>query len=197
MKRLVLLSAALLAIAGASQAQTTASSAGKSTRAVAVNQPSAKAKKQERKEIRQLEGREVSSLSKNNFASDFRDATNATWTHGKYFDEVTFTSKGATLTAYYDYMSNLVGTTSSKHFADLPAAAQKQINKQWTSKGYTVDKVIMFDDNEENDTDMILYNNPFDDADNYFVELHNNSNNRKIILQSDMEGLVSFFKEVN
>ena len=44
----------------------------------------------------------------------------------------------------------------------------------------TVDTVIFFEDNNVNDTDMLLYGNQFSDADNYFVELSNNKKNKNI-----------------
>jgi len=39
-----------------------------------------------------------------------------------------------------------------------------------------------------------LYGNPFEDADNYFAELSNN--NKTIVLQISMDGLVSFFEDL-
>jgi len=53
---------------------------------------------------------------------------------------------------------------------------------------------VYIDDNEDNDTDMMLYNTVFQDADNYFVALQNDK--QLIILKVDMEGAVSFFKKV-
>jgi hypothetical protein len=42
---------------------------------------------------------------------------------------------------------------------------------------------------------MILYGNEFEDEDNYFVEM---TNGRKtIVLQVNMEGNVSFFKDIS
>jgi hypothetical protein len=74
----------------------------------------------------------------------------------------------------------------------MPDNARKYIAKHYSD--YTTGSVILFDDNEYNSSDMILYGNAFEDADNYFVELSNN--NRKIVLQVNMEGLVTFFKEL-
>lgn len=194
MKKFLFISATLLAITGISQAQVAVAPAPENNQqsTASVKQPING--KKHKKEPRQLDRSEVSSMAKNNFMADFPGASNAAWTHGKYFDEVSFLQKGIALTAYYDYMSMLVGSTSVKTVNDLPAGAQKQLQKQWLAKGYTVDKVILFDDNEANETNMVLYNNAFDDQDNYFIELHNGT--RAIILQSDMEGLLGFFKEV-
>jgi len=58
--------------------------------------------------------------------------------------------------------------------------------------GYTPGKVILFDDNEYNDTDMELFSTVFDDEDNYFVSMENDK--ETIILKVKMNGNVSFFK---
>ncbi|MFT4025079.1 MAG: hypothetical protein QM664_14990 [Flavihumibacter sp.] len=195
MKKMILAAVTFLAIAGASQAQVAVAPLQGNTHAIAANGQTGKLNKQAKKEIHKLERNEVSALSKDNFARDFPGASNVVWSHGSYFDEATFVLNGVATRAYYDYTSNLVGTTTGKTYNDLPAAAKKQINKQWLTKGYTVDGVIMFDDNEDNDTDMMLYDTPFDDADNYFVELHNSQ--KKVVLQSNLEGLVTFFKELH
>ena len=111
----------------------------------------------------------------------------------KNFEEVLFTSDKEKLRAYYDYDSQLVGTTEKKSFADLPENAQKKIEKDYAD--YAIAEVIKFDDNESNDTDMILYGTSFEDADNYFVELKNNSK-PPIIVKVDLLGGVSFFEEM-
>jgi hypothetical protein len=54
---------------------------------------------------------------------------------------------------------------------------------------------MLFDDNEYNQSDMVLYGHVFTDADNYFVELSNN--NKTIVLEVNMEGLVTFFKDLS
>jgi hypothetical protein len=94
--------------------------------------------------------------------------------------------------AYYDAEAKLVGTTTQKTFADLPVVAQKEINKKY--KGYRTGDVIFFDDNEKNETDMIMYHMQFDDADNYFVDMKKDA--KEIILKVDMGGSVSFFKQL-
>jgi len=87
-------------------------------------------KKEARQKLRKLEGQQVSSKARDNFRSDFDNTSNAKWVRGPQFDEVTFTKDGKVMTAYYDYNSALVGTTSNKTFADLPAKAQKEIKNK-------------------------------------------------------------------
>lgn len=78
---------------------------------------------------------------------------------------------------------------TNKTLADLPAKAQ--INIKEYLKGYTAGDVLFYDDDEVNETDMILFGNQFDDKDSYFVEL--TKGNKKIIVQVAMDGDVSYF----
>ena len=126
------------------------------------------------------------------FQIDFPNATNVSWKKNGY-EEATFTIEGKEMKAFYDYDHELIGTTTAVDYNTIPLAARKYIQKHFG--GYTPQQVIMFDDNEYNQSDMILYGNPFDDVDSYFIELSNN--NKTIVLQSNMEGLVSFFKDIS
>jgi hypothetical protein len=152
-----------------------------------------KEKRAEKKALRKMEGKQASYQSKQQFAEDFDKVSDVSWKRTNYFDEATFTKDGHTMTAYYDYENQLVGTTEVKAMSDLPAAAQKTINAKY--KDYTVQKVILFDDNEYNETDMLLYGHQFDDADNYFVELQ--KDNKAIVIQVDMLGTVMFFTNMH
>jgi hypothetical protein len=148
--------------------------------------------KSERKALRKLEGAKVSEIAKSHFSSDFRNVSNPSWKRSVQFDEVTFIKDGQEMTAFYDYDANLVGTTTHKTFKDLPANGQKEIQDRY--KYYTIGPVILFDDNEANETDMILWGNQFEDQDNYFVELANAKN--KVILEVSTLGNVSLFKQL-
>lgn len=190
MKTLIIASLAILLASVSTQAQTDYATIKKDIKQ-SNNEESTikKEKKAERKVLRKLEGREASYQSKEQFAQDFDKVSDVEWKRTKFFDEATFTQDGQTMTAFYDYNSKLVGTTQIKAFTDLPASGQKTITNKY--KDYTVKKVILFDDNEDNDTDMLLFGHQFDDADNYFVELQ--GDNKDIVVQVDMAGDVSFF----
>ena len=54
--------------------------------------------------------------------------------------------------AFYDYNNELIGTTTPVSYADLPAIARKYIEKHLSN--YTTQSVILFDDNEYNQSDM-------------------------------------------
>jgi hypothetical protein len=152
-----------------------------------------KEQKTERVALRKLEGSNVSTIAKNNFSAEFKDAQNVQWKRVDTYDEATFTNKdNHQMKAFYDFEGKLVGTTQHKTFADVPVKGQEQIKKEY--KDYTVGQVLFFDDNEANSTDMILYGIQFEDEDNYFVEL--SKGNRRIVVHVNMEGSVFFFTEL-
>lgn len=148
--------------------------------------------KENAKALNKSEGSEVSAASKNAFAVDFGDAEGVTWKRSSSFDEATFIKDGISQTAYYDDQSELVGTVIQKSLADLPADAQATIAKTYAE--YSVGKVIMFKDNVDNDTNMMLWDTIFDDEDTYFVELSNSK--KSVIVQVLQDGEVRFFKNL-
>jgi hypothetical protein len=148
--------------------------------------------KSERVALKKLEGKTVSPLAKDSFVVDFGNLPNVTWRRTTNFDEATFTKNGKSMTAYYDISGKLVGTTAAATLADLPAKGQQEIKDKY--KDYTVSAVIFYDDNELNETDMMMYGIQFDDADNYFVELVKGTN--KIVVMVNMAGNVKFFKQL-
>lgn len=151
-----------------------------------------KEQKTDRVPLKKLEGTTVSETAKNSFIADFANATNVKWERSGTFDEAAFDKDGQKLTAFYDSNGKLVGTTSSKTFADLPIKGQQEIKARY--KDYSVGQVIFFDDNETNDTDMILWATQFDDEDLYFVEMTKGTS--KIILKIDPAGFVSLFNKL-
>jgi hypothetical protein len=167
---------------------------------VSLNEPihfaSHKLNKSQREEYRSIR-REKAATTPNytteqHFETDFPNATSVSWRRAG-FEEAQFTLNGKELKAFYDYNHDLIGTTTAVDYSVIPEAARKYIEKHYSD--YTTQQVILFNDNEYNDSDMVLYGNAFDDADNYFVELSNN--NKTIVLQVNMEGLVTFFRDLS
>ena len=142
-----------------------------------------------RKELKKLKGEEVGSMTKDAFISDFGNIPGVQWSRLDYYDEAIFTKDGHKMSAYYDFDTKLVGTIQVKKYTDVPAKAQAYISKNY--KGYTPGDVIFFNDNEQNETDMIVYGNQFADVDSYFVELSNGLN--KLVVQVTPDGEVGFF----
>jgi hypothetical protein len=125
------------------------------------------------------------------FSKDFPKAKSVSWHYGE-FVEATFLDNDLAKTAYYDEDNNLVGTTTDEDATALPEKARDHIAKMYP--GYSIEKVVFFDDNEANETDMFLYNHSFEDEDNYFPLLVKGS--KKIILEVSPEGEVSFFENL-
>ena len=193
MKKLLIFSAAGLIIAASASAQTNIEILNNEVASVNKSEATTKKeKKEERKEIRKLKGQEVTYQSREAFFKDFGDVPVTKMERTVNFDKFIFTQNGQEMTAYYDIEANLVGTVTDKTFSDLPANAQKYIQDKY--KDYTPGSVIYFDDNELNETDMILFGTQFDDADNYFVELK--KENKNIIVQVNMKGEVGYFSEM-
>jgi len=151
-----------------------------------------KVEKSERVPLKKLEGTVVSPKAKSSFASDFGTVTNVQWKRVDTFDEVTFSSDGKVIKAFYDTDGTLVGTVQDKILADIPEKGQQAIKSKYPD--YTIGRVILFDDNEANETDMILYGVQFDDSDNYFVELTKGT--QKIVVKVDVTGALSLFKRL-
>ena len=162
---------------------------------LATQSPS-KGKKTEVKHVKKppkkLFGEVVSTRSKDNFVVDFGNLPDVLWRRSSLFDEATFLKDGKNMTAYYDFESKLVGTTTHVSFSELPLKGQNELKSRY--KDYKIEEVILFDDNEINETDMVLWENPFEDVDNYFVVL--TKEQEKLIVRVDTEGYVYYFKKL-
>lgn len=182
---------ALAMLAGiSSQAQSTAAVIKADQKQLHAQEKSIKKElKEEHHDLRKLKGNEIAYASKESFFSDFGNIAGVAWRREDNFDVADFTKDGVKQSAFYDVDSKLVGVVMKKTFADLPQRAQTYINGKY--KNYKKENVLLFDDNEENQTDMVMYRRPFEDADNYFIEL--SKGNEHFVLKCDMEGNVSYF----
>ena len=190
MKNIGLLVIALITISSISVAQVDPAVLKKEIKDINKQEATLKKeKKEDLKTLRKLNGQDISYQAKQQFLTDFANAKEVKWKRSPYFDEAIFTLDGKSKIAYYDHEAKLVGTTEILAFGDLPAKAQKVISEKY--KDYTKGAVVFFDDNEHNDTDMLLYGQQFDDEDNYFVEL--SKRNEKIVIKVKPNGEVFFF----
>ncbi|HKJ41339.1 MAG TPA: hypothetical protein VKA27_04560 [Sunxiuqinia sp.] len=146
----------------------------------------------ERKELNSLKDRGVSEITKDNFYKDFGNIANVTWEQNGPLAVATYQKGGKQVKSFFDFNNKLVGTSSVKTFAAIPKSAQRTIRKDYGK--YEVGPVIFFKDNENNSSDMMLWNTPFASADNYFVELQKPHDD--IIVQVNPDGNVSFFKQL-
>lgn len=149
-------------------------------------------KKADKSQLRKVEAQEVTYQAKQQFIADFGDVPVTKSQRTNYFEEFVFNKDGQDVTAFYDTDEKLVGTSVKRNFDDVPSKARLYILNKYAD--YTIGDVIFYDDNEANETDMVMYNQSFGDADNYFVELK--KGNEKIAVKVDMEGEVSYFTEI-
>lgn len=189
MKKLVMLFSASCIFTVFTNAQSDAATNSKNIADTHQQTSLKKEKRNDHKKRTTTKGNEMSSRLKEEFNNDFGNIPITQWERTVNFDEVSFSKEGQAFTAFYDNSTNLIGTTAEKTFADLPSKAQQAISKRY--RDYSVGDILFFDDNELNETDMVLYNQSFDDADNYFVELK--KGNRKIVVEVNMKGDVSYF----
>lgn len=116
-------------------------------------------------------GNTVNETAKENFNIDFAkaDVSDLEWKTTDTYDEAIFNSNGKQMIAYYDYQGNLIGTTTTVSFEDLPQHSQKLIKEKYGD--YTIGPIIFFDDNDKIESEMILWSKKFNDEDLYFVDL--------------------------
>jgi hypothetical protein len=122
------------------------------------------------------------------FAADFPDAKDVHFEQVRGLTEVAFSQDREEKIAYYRDGDQLVGTIRKGSFSGLPGNAQKEIQQKYP--GYTIVNVVKFDDNESELTEMIQDGISMDDADNYFVELKNDS--KAIVVKVDLSGGVDY-----
>jgi hypothetical protein len=137
--------------------------------------------------------KEASPIIKSQFTADFPDAKNVHFALVKDLNEISFTQNKEKMNAYYDDRDQLLGTIRKVSFADLPDNAQKEIQHKYPD--YTIANVVKFDDNECDNTEIILYGVSMDDADNYFVELKNDS--KAMVVKVDLSGEVNYLTTMN
>ena len=150
-------------------------------------------KKMARRELRKLEGNEVSYNSTQAFNAMYPNIKPISSERLDNFDEIDFMKDGNKIAAFYDEKSELVATTQIKTYMDLPAKAREFIAKEYN--GYIPINVLYLDDNENNKTDMILYNTQFAPEDSYYVEMSNGF--KAIVLQVEKDGRVNYWARVH
>lgn len=125
------------------------------------------------------------------FNANFPKAQNVAWSVPANYVQVDFTSNGKHRAAYYDYNNHLIGTSHFLSYSMLPENGRARIARDY--KGYTPVKTMFYDDNEDNDLNMILFDMPIE-KDSYFVQLKNGA--KQIVVQVDTDGEVSYFSDL-
>ncbi len=148
-----------------------------------------KQKQANKQQLKTLISKEASEQAKQQFVVDFGNLPVSLWERTNQYDEATFVKDGREYTAYYNFSTKLMGTTTIKNFYDLPEKAQYVIKD--TYKSYTVGDIIEYDHNDSVPSNMMFFNQEVDDSDNYFVELKRGV--RTIVVIVNNQGEVSFF----
>lgn len=189
MKRLIVWSAALIFIANASQAQFLAANGN-------VDEGSgifAHLKSSGHKARTNTFTYTPPMVIQDQFYVDFGDVGKVVWSTDGPFDVASFSSNGIQQYAYYDYDNELVGVTHSARYDELPSKARATIEKEYAD--YAIEDIIYFKDNQANDADMYLFDQAFEDADNYFVAL--SKPGKTIIVKCDPEGNTEYFRTLH
>jgi len=193
MKTLFIMPVAVFIMTNTSLAQTEIASIEDNDQNLAKLEKTSNSENREaREESKKSKGPYISNLARDEFRIDFGNTPEVIWRREAGYDVATFRKDGTLESAYYDDSGELVGTTIQKSFEDMPLKAQEYINKHYGD--YTKGDVILFDDNEYSETDMMLYSRQFEDQDNYFIELI--KGDKKIVLESDLSGDVSYFTHI-
>lgn len=189
MKRLIVWSAALMLVANASQAQFLASNSNTGDGIGIISHHYSSGHKLASKKFAYT----PPMIVQDQFYIDFGQVGNVVWSIDGPYDVASFTSNGVQQNAYYDYDNELVGVTHGARYDELPVKARAAIEKEYAD--YAVEDIIYFKDNQENDANMYLFNQSFDDADNYFVQLSKPGNT--IVVKCDPEGNTEFFRTLH
>lgn len=201
MKKLVLLVASLMFTVCLSQAQTVQEKKVKSELRSLDRKHDPKVKEEKknlRHELRKLEGNDVSESSQSEFHKDYGVFPDEKWERTANYDKVNYTKNGQSMVAYYDGdydnlgNSTLIGILTDKKFSDLPAKAQETINTKY--KAYTKSKILFFEDNVNNDSEMVMFGHQLKDANNYFMEMSKDGKN--IVLSISKNGDVDYYSNM-
>lgn len=120
---------------------------------------------------------EVSKYLMNQFQKQFQYADNVTWKTTDRFTSASFIVNGNEVSVFYNNENNMIGISKTISVQDLPKAAQKVLNTEYSK--YTITSVIDFTDENGNES--------------YYIQLQNNG--KQIILQSDNSGRMSDYQK--
>ena len=187
MKKLAILSIALLFVFNIGQLKATPSFEG-----LKIKKGKTEEKNAPRPPLRKLEGTTISQDSQTNFYMTIGNVPDIKWARTTYYDEATYNKDKQDMIAYFDINGSLVGTTTIKKATELSKPIEKEIKKLYPDA--TIGQVTYFEDNEENATDMIEYGIQFESKTKYFIELTQGTN--KFVVMSDKDADVSLFKQL-
>jgi hypothetical protein len=157
-----------------------------------IKKPKTEETTSERPPLRKLDGTTISQDSQTSFYMTIGNVPDIKWIRGTYYDEATYNKDGQDFKAYFDINGALVGTTTLKKATELSNPIEKSIKKQYPDA--TIGQVTYFQDNEDNNTDMIMYGIQFESKTQYFIEVTQGAN--KFVVMSNKDGDVTLFKQL-
>lgn len=110
------------------------------------------------------------------FESRYAGAESVTWTATNQFQKAIFTLNGVPMTAFYNLANEYIATTQISSADRLAAAVKVRLEK--TYKGYTVNKVIQYDNGQTI----------------YFVDLKKDQ--KEVLVRVMPDNNVYFFKQI-
>jgi hypothetical protein len=81
-------------------------------------------KKADRKALHELQEGGTSDFFEEAFYSDFGNIPDVSWSQNGVYQVASFQKDGQPTKAYFDFNSNLIGTSEDKSFSDIPVKAQ-------------------------------------------------------------------------
>ena len=149
-------------------------------------------KKSDRPALKKLEGTVVNQDSQTTFYMTLGNIPNISWTREVYFDVASYTKEGKEMKSFFDANGQFVGTAITIKATDLSSSIQKSIKKAYPD--CIIGQAISYKDNEDNSTDMVMYDVQFDSQTQYFVEV--TKGDSKFVVTCTADGEVNLFKQL-
>jgi hypothetical protein len=120
------------------------------------------------------DSKSVNTAASNNFAAEYKKASNVTWTATENYIKASFIMNSERMEAFYNSQGEKIGTSKAFNIENLPVHAKRAFAKKY--QGYTVQQAIEFEGNDEtayfisaeNDKEsVILKVNMFDNMSTY------------------------------
>jgi hypothetical protein len=89
----------------------------------------------------------VSSIAKNSFQTEFSQASNAIWTAGEDYSKVTFTLNDVRMEAFYEANGDMIGTSKAISIDQLPVSAKRTFTKKYGN--FEVKEAIRFEGSDD------------------------------------------------
>lgn len=150
--------------------------------------------KEQRKEMRKARNIDTVPIQvKKLFAQDYPNAINVNWKIVEGLNEAHFVVDGKNEIAFYNHNNSLIGTETILNSTDLPVKGLEKIQKDYPN--YNIEKVVYYNDNENNDEALSLEGYAID-VDDYYAVLKNSSEKKTIILQVNGDGEIYFIDRI-